>query len=180
MSDKAKQPGKGGHGEAGHKPANRDYEVGYGKPPKSGQFKPGVSPNPAGRPASRDHAIDIDAILDQPVEVISDGKRETVEPTKVKLLAQIKEAKDGKLPPLAHVLAQFIEHGVLGSRKEKRPSGVVTLPNTMPFPMAQIMAQRFGRARWTKAQLAKGRAQYVKQRSDKQAQIDDAIGYPDL
>jgi len=27
-----------------------DYEVGYGKPPKSGQFKPGESGNPKGRP----------------------------------------------------------------------------------------------------------------------------------
>jgi len=27
-----------------------DYDVGYGKPPKSGRFKPGVSGNPKGRP----------------------------------------------------------------------------------------------------------------------------------
>ena len=27
-----------------------DYEVGYGKPPKSGQFKKGISGNPPGRP----------------------------------------------------------------------------------------------------------------------------------
>ena len=31
-------------------PKARDYEVGYGKPPKSGQFKPGQSGNPKGRP----------------------------------------------------------------------------------------------------------------------------------
>ena len=28
----------------------RDYEVGKGKPPKDGQFPPGVSGNPSGRP----------------------------------------------------------------------------------------------------------------------------------
>ena len=28
----------------------RDYEVGYGKPPRAGQFKPGQSGNPRGRP----------------------------------------------------------------------------------------------------------------------------------
>ena len=31
-------------------PQSGDYEVGYGKPPKSGQFKPGQSGNPKGRP----------------------------------------------------------------------------------------------------------------------------------
>ena len=29
---------------------NDDYEVGYGRPPKSGQFKKGQSGNPKGRP----------------------------------------------------------------------------------------------------------------------------------
>jgi hypothetical protein len=27
-----------------------DYKVGYGKPPKGGQFKKGISGNPSGRP----------------------------------------------------------------------------------------------------------------------------------
>lgn len=30
--------------------AKKDYGVGYGKPPESGQFKPGQSGNPKGRP----------------------------------------------------------------------------------------------------------------------------------
>ena len=30
--------------------ASKAYEVGYGKPPKSGQFKPGQKANPHGRP----------------------------------------------------------------------------------------------------------------------------------
>ena len=30
--------------------SNGDYEVGYGKPPKGTQFKPGQSGNPRGRP----------------------------------------------------------------------------------------------------------------------------------
>lgn len=30
-----------------------DYEIGYAKPPKASQFKPGVSGNPAGRPPKK-------------------------------------------------------------------------------------------------------------------------------
>jgi hypothetical protein len=29
---------------------NKDYEIGYGKPPKSAQFRKGISGNPTGRP----------------------------------------------------------------------------------------------------------------------------------
>jgi len=34
----------------------QDYEVGYGKPPKSAQFKPGQSGNPRGRPKGNRNA----------------------------------------------------------------------------------------------------------------------------
>ena len=33
------------------------YGVGYGKPPKSGRFRPGVSGNPRGRPKSKGLAL---------------------------------------------------------------------------------------------------------------------------
>jgi len=34
-----------------------DYEVGYGKPPKSRRFQPGVSGNPKGRPKRKPLAL---------------------------------------------------------------------------------------------------------------------------
>lgn len=37
---------------AGPRAAGSDYEVGYGKPPRRSQFKPGQSGNPKGRPKS--------------------------------------------------------------------------------------------------------------------------------
>jgi hypothetical protein len=37
------------HDPSQNKP-HKDYPVGYGKPPKSGQFKPGQKANPYGRP----------------------------------------------------------------------------------------------------------------------------------
>ncbi len=42
----------------GNRTKRGDYKVGYGRPPKSGQFKPGQSGNPAGRPKLRKTAHD--------------------------------------------------------------------------------------------------------------------------
>ena len=162
------------------KPPRGDYEVGYGKPPKSGQFKPGRSGNVSGRRRKVASAIDIDDILDRPVAVASGGKLKAMEPKKVTLLAQIKKAKDGNQQALAHVLDKFVKHGVLGSRKKKAMGGVLALPTSMPFAMARIIAQRFGRPPWTKAQIAKGREEYLSARSEGEAREDEATGYEDL
>lgn len=40
----------GGKGRIGRRPSDRDYAVGYGKPPADTRFQPGRSGNPKGRP----------------------------------------------------------------------------------------------------------------------------------
>ena len=56
-----------------------DEKVGYGNPPKSGQFKPGQSGNPKGRPPNeKPEAIDTIALLDGEVKVRVKGKEKTM------------------------------------------------------------------------------------------------------
>ena len=157
------------------------YKVGYKRPPKAGQFKPGRSGNIKGRPRkAKQGVLDMATILDNPVEVSQGGRTVEMEPRKIALLAQVKKAQSGDRNALVYVVEQFLKHGVIGAPQQPVTSGVMTLPNTMPFAMAQQMAQRFGHPPWTAKQIKAGREGYVARRSEAEAQRDQAIGYPDL
>ncbi|MEL7481375.1 MAG: DUF5681 domain-containing protein [Pseudomonadota bacterium] len=60
----------------------KEYQVGYGKPPKSGQFKKGQSGNRDGRPKKASKHADLQAgvlaMLDSKVSVTFDGQKKEV------------------------------------------------------------------------------------------------------
>src|SRR5438045_4542344 len=57
----------------------RDYEVGYGKPPRHSRFTKGQSGNPRGRPpGAKNLTTLLEEALNEPVTVTDNGGRRTV------------------------------------------------------------------------------------------------------
>ena len=81
-----------------------DYEVGYGKPPKSGQFRKGRSGNPKGRPkGGKNRAARISELLDEPVVVNEGGRRRRISKRDAMLMALVAKALKGDVRAFSKV-----------------------------------------------------------------------------
>lgn len=75
---------------------SKNYEVGYGKPPKHTRFKKGRSGNPKGRPKGH-HNFKTDVVdtLSMPVSVKDQGRKKTVSTQQAALLRLREKALGG-------------------------------------------------------------------------------------
>lgn len=82
-----------------------DYDVGYGKPPKHTQFKPGQSGNPRGRPkGSRNFKSDLLDVLKKPVQIAENGRKKKISSQLASLLRLREKALAGDARALDKLL----------------------------------------------------------------------------
>ena len=113
----------------------RDYDVGYGKPPKAHQFKKGSSGNPAGAPSKRKRRpIDVAAILNEPLAVKTSGVRRKMPAFEVGVRRLIERAlKQGNLPAILEIIALCESFRLLVPPQVEHAGGVVVAPKGVDF-----------------------------------------------
>jgi uncharacterized protein DUF5681 len=85
-----------------------NYKIGYGKPPKATQFKPGRSGNPKGRPkGSRNLATDLAAELGEQITVREDGRSRRITKQRALIKSLMARALQGDVRATAAMLALY-------------------------------------------------------------------------
>ncbi len=119
-----------------------DYEVGYGKPPKSGQIKKGERRNPKGRPTKRNREqVDVAAVLNEPLVVKNSGIRQKMPAFEVGFRRLVERAlKHKNLPAILEFLELCETYGLMVPPPVPQVGGVIhrvacdngSLPVTRP------------------------------------------------
>ncbi len=101
------------------KPNGANYQVGYGRPPVSGQFKPGQSGNPRGRPRAAPDLQDIlTRALAMRVPVTENGRRRTITMAEAVIRGVVADA--ARRDPKAVRILLALHHAVM-PRAEQTP-----------------------------------------------------------
>lgn len=84
---------------------DKNYEIGYQKPPKHSQFKPGQSGNPNGRPKGCNNLkTDVLEVLRMTINVMDNGNSKKINAQKAALLKLIEGALKGDTRKLDKLL----------------------------------------------------------------------------
>src|SRR3974390_1438411 len=90
-----------------------NYKIGYGKPPKASQFKPGRSGNPEGRrKGSLNLVTDLSAELGEKITVREAGRPRRVSKQRALIKSLIAKALQGDVRASGVVLALYARVGI--------------------------------------------------------------------
>lgn len=99
---------------------NNEYEVGYGKPPKNNQFKPGMSGNKNGRPkGSKNTYTLLNEILNQKITIKENNESIKIS-KKIAMLTQlVNKGVKGDIKAISTLLPHMLLADIKEEDKEK-------------------------------------------------------------
>ena len=117
----------------------KEYEIGYGKPPKASQFKPGQSGNPKGRrKGAKGLKSDLRSELAQRVSITENGRAEKLTKQQVVVKQLVAKAAKGDMRAIG-LLASLVGQ-IFGYEDEaKKGAGSLSLEDE------QVLAAALGR-----------------------------------
>jgi len=121
--------------------SDREYEVGYCKPPKHSRFKQGQSGNPNGRPkGSKNFSTQVRETLDLPVPIKEGGKTVQISTQKAALMRLREKALKGDQRALDRLLGLAQVY----SRDEIDLTALEHLPETDQAILDRYLARKAG------------------------------------
>ena len=112
------------------KPRGRGEEVGYGRPPKHGQFQTGRSGNPKGRPkGTLNLATVLERTLRELVVINENGQRKTVTKLEAAIKQLVNRAASGDMAALRNLLTMVPSSGVEGETLQEMAGADLKLVN---------------------------------------------------